>query len=88
MEITTLTVDIVGWIGSILLIAAYLLNSKNKINAQSFIYQFLNVVGSILLIINTVYYGAYPSSAVNIIWVFIGGYYLIKIKEKKIEVRD
>ena len=83
MEITTLTVDIVGWIGSILLVAAYLLNSKNKINAQSFIYQFLNVMGSVLLIINTIYYGAYPSSAVNVIWVFIGGYYLVSIRKKE-----
>lgn len=73
-----LTIDILGWIGSIILIVAYYQNSRNKMNAQSSIYQSLNVVGSILLIINTMYYGAYPSSLVNIIWVFIGTHYLIK----------
>ena len=74
-------IDILGWVGSILLIVAYYQNSRDKINAQSYIYQFLNVSGSLLLIVNTLYYGAYPSSAVNIVWVFIGIHYLIKNKK-------
>lgn len=73
---TALIIDISGWIGSLLLIYAYYSNSRNTMNAQSFTYQLLNVIGSLLLIINTVYYGAYPSAAVNIIWVFIGLHYL------------
>jgi len=81
MDMISLTIDILGWCGSILLIIAYYQNSKNKINAQSTVYQFLNVSGSLLLIINTLYYGAYPSSVVNIIWVFIGIHYLIKTKK-------
>lgn len=71
-------IDIFGWIGSILLIVAYVQNSRNIITAQSSSYQFLNISGSILLVVNTLYYGAYPSGAVNIIWVFIGINYLIK----------
>jgi len=71
-------VDISGWIGSFMLIAAYYLNSKNRMDAQSTIYQLLNVIGSLLLILNTVFYGAYPSSVVNIIWVFIGTHYLFR----------
>ena len=76
-----LTIDVLGWIGSFLLIIAYVQNSRNKITAQSSSYQFLNILGSIFLIVNTVYYGAYPSSAVNVIWVFIGIIYLIKNRE-------
>ncbi len=78
-----LTIDILGWTGSLLLIIAYYQNSRNKINAQSAIYQSLNVTGSILLIINTLYYGAYPSSSVNVIWVFIGCHYLIKSRKNE-----
>lgn len=77
---TSFTIDALGWIGSLLLIIAYYQNSRNKINAQSTIYQLLNAAGSILLIINTLYYGAYPSSVVNLVWVFIGIHYLIKPK--------
>ncbi len=79
----SITIDSLGWIGSLLLIFAYYQNSRNKISAQSVIYQLLNVVGSILLIINTLYYGAYPSSMVNIIWVFIGIHYLHKIRKNE-----
>ena len=70
---SNLIIDILGWSGSAMLVIAYWLVSKNKISAQSFIYQFLNVLGSILLIVNTWFYGAYPSTAVNAIWVFVGG---------------
>ncbi len=78
MTLESWMVDGLGWIGSALLIVAYFQNSRNKMNAQSVVYQVLNVIGSFLLIINTVYYGAYPSSAVNIVWVFIGAHYLNK----------
>ncbi len=59
------------------------MNSKGKIDAQSYIYQLLNIIGSLLLIVNTLFYGAYPSSAVNIIWVFIGIIYMNKIQKTK-----
>lgn len=78
-------VNILGWIGSILLIAAYFLNSKDKITAQSIEYQSMNIIGSIFLVVNTVYFGAYPSSVVNIIWVFIGMYYLYQLNLEKNE---
>jgi len=77
----TLIIDLCGWTGSIILILAYFQNSRNKINAQSSIYQLLNISGSLLLILNTFYYGAYPSGVVNIIWVFIGLHYLLKTKK-------
>lgn len=83
MNMTSFIIDALGWIGSLILIIAYFQNSRNKINAQSPLYQFLNVLGSILLIVNTVYYGAYPSSVVNIVWVFIGLHYLNKYRKNE-----
>lgn len=71
-------IDIVGWIGSILLIVAYWSVSKKRLEPDSSSYHSLNIIGSILLIINTCYYGAFPSAAVNIIWVFIGVFYITK----------
>ena len=66
-----LIIDIIGWIGSIEVILAYGLNSYQKIRSNSLLYQMLNLTGGIFLIINTVYYGAYPSTAINIVWVVI-----------------
>jgi hypothetical protein len=79
---TNAIIDVLDWVGSLLLVVAYYQNSRNIIGAKSFSYQFMNVSGSVFLIINTVFYGAYPSSAVNIIWVFIGTYYLINNSKK------
>ena len=66
-----LLIDIIGWIGSIEVIAAYALNSYQKIKPDSFLFQILNLTGAIFLIINTVYYKAYPSTFINIVWVVI-----------------
>lgn len=66
-------IETFGWLGSALLILAYLLNSFNYLAAQSLWYQGMNLVGGALLIINTVFLGAYPSSVLNIVWVIIAG---------------
>jgi hypothetical protein len=76
-------IDIIGWVGSILLITAYWLNSNNKVNAQSVVYQCLNIVGSICFIVTTVYHEAYPPAALNVVWVLIGIYYLAQNWKKR-----
>ncbi|MEW2920740.1 hypothetical protein AB1A65_04675 [Muricauda sp. ANG21] len=55
---TDFIVDLLGWTGSIMLVTAYWLNSKNRISAQTLLYQLLNILGSLLLMTNTIYYGA------------------------------
>lgn len=71
-----------------MLIIAYWMVSQNKISAQSLLYQGLNIAGSILLIINTSYYRAFPSTALNIVWVFIGLQILYKARKKEEEVPE
>lgn len=75
-------IDVTGWIGSLLLIIAYLLVSRKGIRPDSFAYQGLNIAGSVLLIVNTWFYGAFPSATLNIIWVGIGFFYLAKHSKK------
>ena len=75
-------IDIFGWIGSILLVVAYALISNNKIKADSYFYQILNIIGSIALIFNTYHYTAYPSTFVNVIWLVIGAVAIFKISKK------
>lgn len=66
-----LLIDVLGWIGSIEVIAAYGLNRYQKIKSDSVLFQVLNLTGGVFLIINTVYYGAYPSTFINVVWVLI-----------------
>jgi hypothetical protein len=60
--------DAIGWAGAAFLLVAYALISSKKLEADSTRYQLLNIVGSLFLVANTIFYRAYPSSFVNVIW--------------------
>ena len=64
-------IDVIGWIGSVEVIAAYGLNSYQKIKSDSIYFQLLNLTGGVFLIVNTLYYSAYPSAFINVVWVII-----------------
>ncbi len=68
---TDTIIDILGWIGALLVTIAFFLVSTRRAAGDSLRYQLLNLAGGVLLIINTVFYGAYPSSVVNLVWVGI-----------------
>ena len=70
----SLSLDIAGWLAAALLLAAYWLISTKRVEGDSAGYQSLNIVGSILLMANTAYYGAYPSAFVNLVWLGIALY--------------
>lgn len=63
-----LVIDLIGWIGAAALIIAYALVSSKRLSGQAIPFQILNLFGGILLIVNTLYYRAYPSSFLNLVW--------------------
>jgi hypothetical protein len=71
-----LPIDYVGWLGAVALVAAYWLVSTRRVIGDSGKYQLLNLIGSTLVLINSLAYGAYPSVAVNGLWIAIGVYAL------------
>jgi hypothetical protein len=73
-----LLIEIMGWIASVLIVGAYGLNLVGKLEAQSKIYILANLVGGVFFVINTYYHEAYPSMVVNIIWIILAGYSIIK----------
>ena len=74
-----LVVDILGWIGAVLLLYGYARVSSGTWTGSTRGYQVVNIAGSLLFIINSGYHGAYPSVAVNIIWAGIALFTLMKI---------
>ncbi len=60
--------DTIGWAGAVALLIAYALISFKRLEGDSTTFQFLNIGGSILLAANTIFYGSYPSTFVNLIW--------------------
>ena len=75
-------VEIIGWIGSILIVGAFALNALNKISSTSAFYRWANLVGGICFIINTFEHKAYPSVFVNVVWVIIAVIAISKAKKE------
>jgi len=75
--------EVVGWIGGTLILAGYFLLTNGKLDAKSPTYQWLNVIGALGFIANSSWNGAWPSAALNVIWVGIGVVALIKIFGKR-----
>lgn len=77
-----LLIEIGGWIGAAVLLAAYFLVSRGKVKPQGYLFQGLNLSASLLLMINTWVNRAYPSAFVNLVWMGIAGYALFDARRK------
>jgi hypothetical protein len=64
-------IDSIGWIGAVTYLIAYGMVSAKKVEADSWAYQGMNMFAGTLLIINNFYLRAYPSTALNTVWVGI-----------------
>ncbi len=64
--------ELIGWIGSLVYISAYLLLSLKKLNAHKAPYQLLNILGGGCLIVNSLHKQDYPSVFTNAVWATIG----------------
>ncbi|MCZ2442942.1 MAG: hypothetical protein LC101_04095 [Flavobacteriales bacterium] len=67
----SLFMEIIGWGGSAMVVLAYTMIGLRKWDATNLAYQLLNLVGSIMLIVYTVYKDALPPATVNTIWAVI-----------------
>lgn len=84
-------IDVLGWVGAVMILTAYALISYKKVEGDSLSYQMLNILASIFLTLNTAYYGAIPSTLVNIIWAVIAAWAIFAIfrnwKRNAVETR-
>jgi hypothetical protein len=69
---TSLFIEVIGWAGSISILAAYALLSSGRVRSQSWVYQLMNVAGALGMAINGWAHAALPSVFNNVIWLSIG----------------
>lgn len=75
--------DVLGWVGAALLLGAYALVSTRRVEGDSVVYQLLNLLGSAFLIVNSAYYGAYPSVGVNVVWIGIALFAILSVVRRR-----
>jgi hypothetical protein len=69
-------IEFSGWAAALLILGSYSLLSFGKIQASAPIYQWMNITGALGFIINCTANGAWPSVALNVVWLLIGFYAL------------
>jgi len=80
MSTASLIVECIGWFGAIVVLIAFFLISTHRTDATKPIFHWLNIIGALGLIIHTSYNSAFPSAFVNVIWVGVAFFSLIKLK--------
>lgn len=66
-----IVINVIGWLGTGLLLSAYALLTTARLPAGR-AFQVMNLVGGFFLLLNSAYYGAWPSAGLNLVWVVIG----------------
>lgn len=77
-------VEVIGWTGALLVLAAYVGVSTGRLSGGSATFQWLNAVGATLFVLNTWWHGAFPSMVLNIIWSVVGFVTLWRIGRRRI----
>ena len=76
-------VEIMGWIGSVLIVGSYALNITGRLATTSKLYVLANIIGGLFFVVNTYFHQAHPSMFVNIVWVIIAIVMLSKKDKNK-----
>ena len=74
--------DILGWIGMILILVAYILLSTNKIK-NGYIYQILNLVAALFMAIGLFPKNAWFSFTLQVVWGIVAVIAIINLKKKQ-----
>lgn len=79
-SLVDISVAVIGWIGSLALVAAYFLVARGVWAGDSLKYNALNMSGAVLLIINCAYVNAWPSAVANLFFLAVGVYTVVTVK--------
>lgn len=76
-------VNIIGWIGTSMIVSAYFLLTTNKLKSTHLRYEMLNFFGAIGVLIDSLYSEAYPSVGLQLVWITVTIIGVRKILTKK-----
>ena len=79
--------EMIGWLGAIFFILAYFLLSIDNLKSDGIIYQLMNVIGGLCMVINSINLNDHPNLVTNFIWMCIGLFAVTKIISKRVKKR-
>jgi hypothetical protein len=81
-------ISILGWVGVALVLLAYGLVSTRRLPPTSAVYQWLNLSGAGLILVNSWYFGAFPSVGINAAWIGIATFALLNNRRRTLGLRS
>lgn len=72
------TFEAFGWTGAILFLLAYWKLVRGQWSSNSLSYHIYNLLGGLLLVLNTLYYEAWAAVFINAAWAAIAGFGLMQ----------
>ena len=70
--------DIIGILGTALLIAAYFANQQRWLRSEDWRYPFANLIGAVLILVSLVFEWNFPSVVIEVFWAIISVYGMAK----------
>lgn len=80
---TILFSSIMGWVGAVAYLVAYLLLSAGKLKSDKPSYHVLNIIGAAGLITDAISLNDYPNLVVNALWALIAVFAIVFIFRKR-----
>lgn len=77
-----LFVEAFGWLAAVLTLLAYGLLASGRLTGRSITYHMMNLFGGLGILLNSGWNGAYPSAAINVIWIGIAVAALVKLRRE------
>ena len=63
-----MVITIIGFIGMLLILLAFLMNQQGKWNQKDFVYDFINFLGAGLMIVYAYLISSWPFLVLNAVW--------------------
>jgi hypothetical protein len=78
---TDILIEVAGWAGAVLILLAYFLVTVGRVNARTPAFQWMNLVGAAGFALNGAWHGAIPSASLNVVWMGIAAFALLRIAQ-------
>ena len=76
-------IDVISWIGMVLILGAFGMLNLGKISASGWAYQVMNFVGSIFLAITAFVNNVEAIAWLNVTWFLVAGYGIYRLITRK-----
>ena len=80
--IISYSVQTLGWLGTVLFIISYIQLNRGVWTLRDTKFHVYNILGSVFLVIDTVYDFSYAAAAANFFWGIVAFYGLIKFRNR------